>query len=198
MSPDDKRREALEALKRERSPIYRMKQAWITAAHKDNRDFSLEVVKIVISGFGVLATIFAGVGLYLTYQNTQREQQLSSERLVTDRFAKAVEQLGNENIDVRIGSIYALERMAKDSPKDHWTIMEVLTAFVRNRSPLSAEPKQKAKDPNQKPTGITTDIQSALTVIGRRDMKNEPSEFVVLRTDRHGCPLLESAPLYLS
>ncbi len=39
------------------------------------------------------------------------------------------------NLEVRLGGIYALERIARDSPKDHWTIMEVLTAYVRENSP---------------------------------------------------------------
>ncbi len=132
---------------------------------------ALDLVKVVISAFGVLATIFAGVGLYLTYQNTRQEQQLNTERLVTDRFAKAVEQLGSPDIDVRIGGIYSLERIAKDSPKDHWTIMEVLTAFVRNKSPLPKDWKPNSKQELQL---VTTDVQSALTVIGRREVKNDP------------------------
>jgi hypothetical protein len=35
---------------------------------------------------------------------------------------------------VRIGGIYALERIARDSAKDHPTVMEVLNAFIRDHS----------------------------------------------------------------
>ena len=35
---------------------------------------------------------------------------------------------------MRIGGIYALERIARDSAKDHPTVMEVLTAFIREHS----------------------------------------------------------------
>ena len=46
---------------------------------------------------------------------------------MTDRYTKAIEQLGpDKGLDVRIGGIYALERIARDSPRDHPTIMEVL------------------------------------------------------------------------
>ncbi|WP_431192626.1 hypothetical protein [Stenomitos frigidus] len=58
-----------------------------------------------------MATVFAGVGLYLTYRTgqeqleaAQQERQLNSERLVADRFAKAVEQLGSKELNVRIGA----------------------------------------------------------------------------------------------
>ncbi|WP_245939692.1 pentapeptide repeat-containing protein [Stenomitos frigidus] len=128
---------------------------------------ALDVVKVVISGLGLIATVFAGIGLVVNYQQGQ-------ERLITDRFAKAVEQLGSQDIDVRLGGIYSLERIAKDSPKDHWTVMEVLTAYVRNKSSLpkaweDTPPKKRKPLP-----AVTTDVQSALKVIERRKVKNDP------------------------
>ena len=54
---------------------------------------------------------------------------------MTDRYTKAIDQLGpDKGLDVRIGGIYALERIARDSPRDHPTIMEVLGAFIREHS----------------------------------------------------------------
>lgn len=96
---------------------------------KDDREFTLKVkqfqwerIKTVISALGLAATILAGVGLYLSYRSNQEQQkiaqeekQLNTERLITDRFGKAVEQLGSTEISVRIGGIYALERIAEDS-----------------------------------------------------------------------------------
>jgi hypothetical protein len=38
-------------------------------------------------------------------------------------------------LEVRLGGIYALERIARDSPTDHWTIIEVLSTYVRENSP---------------------------------------------------------------
>jgi hypothetical protein len=55
---------------------------------------------------------------------------------ITDRFGKAVGQLGSAELDVRLGGIYALERIARDSADDHPQVMEVLTAFVRVHAPL--------------------------------------------------------------
>jgi len=173
-TPEENWQAAIAALKQERSPLWKLRRTWQSATHTDNRNFTLDVVKVIISAFGVLATIFAGVGLYLTYQNSQAERQINTDRLVTDRFAKAVEQLGSQDIHVRLGGIYSLERIAKDSPKDHWTVMEVLTAYVRNKSPL---PKGWLETPigQRKPLpSVTTDVQSALTVIGRREVKNDP------------------------
>jgi uncharacterized protein YjbI with pentapeptide repeats len=130
-------------------------------ADKDSRAFALDVVKTWISFLGLSATIIAGIGFYLNYQQGQ-------EKLVTERFSTSVTQIGNTKEVVRIGGIYSLERIAKDSPKDHWTIMEVLTAYVRQNSPLP--PKGKAASP------IPIDIQSALTVIRRRNSKQESAD----------------------
>jgi uncharacterized protein YjbI with pentapeptide repeats len=114
-----------------------------------------------------------------------KNAEAAQDKQLTDRFTKAVEQLASPEIAVRLGGIYALERIAKDSEKDHWTIMEVLTAFVREPPPLKApleEEKlllelpthiQKAKDVKQ-PQKLRIDIQAALTVIGRRDTEKDP------------------------
>ncbi|MBD1844549.1 pentapeptide repeat-containing protein [Cyanobacteria bacterium FACHB-63] len=160
-------------LKQEQSLVWKTKQFLRFAFTAKTPVEALEIVKVIISAFGVLATLFAGVGLFLTYQNSQAERQLNTERMVTDRFAKAVEQLGSPDIHVRLGAIYALERIAKDSPKDHGTVMEVLTAYIRNKSPVPEE-WQYAKPEERKPLPkVTTDVQSALTVLGRRDVQND-------------------------
>ena len=65
------------------------------------------------------------------------------------------------NLEVRVGAIFALERIAQDSDRDHIQIMEILCSYVRSNSPaISSE-----KKPQPKPR---TDIQSAMQVLGRR------------------------------
>jgi len=103
------------------------------------------------------------LGLYYS----ARTFGLSRQGHITDRFTKAIEQLGKLNgdhpsIEVRLGAIYALERIAIDSPRDHWTIMEILTAYVRLNAPL--DPGHRYSE-SEEPR---TDIQAILTVLGRR------------------------------
>lgn len=141
---------------------------------------------LVQAAGGVLLFVTA----YVSWQNlkaTQRNVLVAEEKQVTERFTQAINQLGNEgNITVRLGGIYALERISKDSPKDHWTIMEVLTSFIQEKSPLpkSAKPMEQqsagTENPSeveeQLPEKVTKDVQAALTVIGRRDAKNDPKK----------------------
>ncbi|KZL17658.1 Pentapeptide repeats (8 copies) [Pseudovibrio axinellae] len=69
------------------------------------------------------------------------------------------------NLEVRIGAIYALERIAQDSLRDHIQIMEILCAYVRENAPVtSLEPSE----PPFKFAIPRTDIQAAISVIGRR------------------------------
>jgi anion-transporting ArsA/GET3 family ATPase len=78
---------------------------------------------------------------------------------------------------VVIGGIYSLERIAKDSPKDQWTIMEVLTSYIRKNSPIPSnieqlEPAAREKALEKLPS-VSIPVQAALTVIGRRKVEND-------------------------
>ena len=108
-----------------------------------------------------LVQTLGGVFFFVTALLSWRNVEVAEEKQVTERFSKAIELFGSDKLEVRLGGIYALERIAKDSPKDHWTIMEVLTSFVRQKTM-----HQIGK--------ITLDIQAALTVIGRRDSSADP------------------------
>jgi uncharacterized protein YjbI with pentapeptide repeats len=126
--------------------------------------------------FAAGALVYTGRNFTLsrrTVELTLRTIQLAEQGQVTDRYAKAIEQLGSEKLDVRIGSIYALDRIARDSAEDQPAVMEVLTAFVREHSrepghPLKtdAEPREPGADRPEKT--LRPDVQAAMSVIGRR------------------------------
>lgn len=44
-----------------------------------------------------------------------RQAEIAGRRHVTETFGKAVEQLGSEKMEVRIGGIYTLERLAREA-----------------------------------------------------------------------------------
>ena len=165
-----------------------------TDASKKKFDASLEVVKAIVGGIGTVATIIGGFFVF-------RNVQLTQTRLTTERFSKAVEQLGSDKIEVRLGGIYALERIAQDSDRDHWTIMEVLTSFIQEKSPARIPSEkicaraEQIKQGNRGGTDeqnrnaaieeleselTTKDIQAALTVIGRRHKKDPPDRRIDL------------------
>ena len=91
---------------------------------------------------------------------------------MTERYTKAIEQLGSDKLDVRIGGIYALERIARDSARDHPTVMEVLTAFIREHSHEQWPVPEPGTD-NLPSRTTRPDVQAAVTVIGRRVFNND-------------------------
>jgi uncharacterized protein YjbI with pentapeptide repeats len=52
--------------------------------------------------------------------------------------------------------------------------MEVLSAFVREKPPLKGDLDEKKTEDKQQPQKPRTDIQAALTVIGRRNPEKDP------------------------
>ena len=125
----------------------------------------------------VVGGAFALFALYLTF----RRVKVAEQGHITDRYTKAIEQLGaltadNEpNVEVRLGAIYALERIAFDSPRDHWPIMEVLTAYVRHNAPAPVQEPTEQENKTAIAKKPATEIQAVLTVLGRRkrDHKRE-------------------------
>ncbi len=112
-----------------------------------------------------MLTALAAVGALVF---TALSLQATREGQLTDRFSKAVEQLGTEDsLEVRLGGIYALERIAFDSARDHPVVMEVLSAYVREHVPL---PMCTSTASSERPA---TDVQAILTVIGRRDTNRD-------------------------
>jgi hypothetical protein len=131
---------------------------------------------------GRLLTLGAGLFAAGALIFTARNFTLSREGQVTDRYTKAIEQLGSDKLDVRIGGIYALERVARDSARDHPTVMEVLTAFIREHSherwPPEDHPASRGQERSTRP-----DVQAALTVVGRRDSDRDIRRIDLSRAD---------------
>ena len=77
------------------------------------------------------------------------------------RFTRAIAHLGHAEMAIRVGGISDLEQLAQDSEKDHVRIMDVLTAYVRERAPRPAAARPAAAQTPPR------DIQAILTVLGR-------------------------------
>jgi uncharacterized protein YjbI with pentapeptide repeats len=106
---------------------------------------------------------------------SRNQLQLAEQGQVTERYTRAVGQLGEagqDKVALRLGGIYALRRIAEDSPRDQRTIIQVLCAFVRHRAPEPAQGSIEALPAQWPPI----DVQAALTVISRRDPAHDDFE----------------------
>ncbi|WP_293448356.1 pentapeptide repeat-containing protein [Planktotalea sp.] len=79
------------------------------------------------------------------------------------------------NLEVCIGSIYALERIAKENEAYHVQVMEILCAYVRQNAPTENTQPTAILEKRPKPRD---DIQAVISVIGRRRDEQIQVEFV--------------------
>jgi uncharacterized protein YjbI with pentapeptide repeats len=144
----------------------------------------------IFLGFGVLI----GLGLaYMRLRTVQRQAETTAlqaetaarqaksaeDGQITERFTRAIDQLGaagDDKMAIRLGGIYALERILRDSETDAPTVQEVLAAFVREELERRSEPqKVPAEGPTAEglgteggdPLPLDTDLKAALSVLGR-------------------------------
>jgi len=146
------------------------------------------------------AQILGGAALLSGLYFTWRTLQANREGQLTERFTRAIDQLGatddktgEPRLALRLGGIYALERIDKESPERayHRTVMEVLTAYIREASrrdrgessrPTSASneaaEQDKGVEQNAKPTRRSppADIQAILNVLNRRQEGGVPKD----------------------
>ncbi|WP_170185241.1 pentapeptide repeat-containing protein [Saccharothrix texasensis] len=155
-----------------RPNVVRSRRPRLASAQKAKkpRDWQAAIAtwQAAIAAFTALAAVGAVIFSALTV-NASREAQF------TDRYTKAIDQLdktGADHLQARLGGIYALERLGKDSARDQPAINEVLSAFIRSTTPPpeTTWPKTTPSCPD-KP--VATDVQTALTVLGRRDFGDD-------------------------
>ncbi|NEQ32318.1 MAG: pentapeptide repeat-containing protein [Leptolyngbya sp. SIO4C5] len=116
-----------------------------------------------------LGGIFFFVTAYFTWRNVKTAEanlKATEDKQITERFSRAIEQLSSERLESRLGAIYALERVAEESPKDEWVIIELLTCFIRaNLSNIETSKSELNVTPN------SPDIQAILSFVGRCSLK---------------------------
>lgn len=134
-----------------------------------------------------LATVFGGAALAATLYLNWRTVQTAEYGKVIDRIAKAVDQIGSGNCDVRIGGIHAISQVMDMSDRDYWPMLDLLTAYVRGHAR-----KGRSFAENQR---LPDDVQAALNAIARRQrvlprIGDSPTDLG--STDLHGAWLVRA------
>lgn len=131
-----------------------------------------------------------------TLAAAQKTAHFSAQAGATERYGRAMALLGSESVEVRLGGIYTLERLARESSDDHGPIIEVLAAFGREHGAW--------REGETLPARPGADLQAMATVVARRHVAFDAPDF---HLDLHGTGLariywpwaqLESAFLYES
>ena len=114
----------------------------VLTTHPATAGERIDVVKTALSvgagSGGVVALVLAGRRQWSTEQAHRLSERSSAasehdatQRRITDLYGKAVDQLGSDKAPVRLGGLYALERLAQDTPELRETVVDVLCAYLR-------------------------------------------------------------------
>jgi uncharacterized protein YjbI with pentapeptide repeats len=149
---------------------------WVTPRQQAAFTSAGVVVVLLLLIFSGVTAAVAAVAAWIALLRHFAQTEADRQRRITESYSKAVGQLASEKIEERLGGIYTLERVSRESNIDYWVIMETLTAFVRERAHWNApsvgasetmarfyggnEPEIRKEPP--------TDIAAVLTVIRRR------------------------------
>jgi hypothetical protein len=135
--------------------------AWVGANHDP------QYATIVDKYRSTLAQSIGGllvlVGLYFTARNVFAAEQTR----LTKTFSDAIAQLGFADKDgvpvipIRLGGIYALERLSRDSPKDAYVISKILVQYIQIESNKWKQTLQTSVESPSLP-----DIEASLIVLG--------------------------------
>lgn len=124
----------------------------------------------LISNF--LTVLVAVVAAWIALARHFAQTTADTQRRITESFSTAVAQLGDDKLEIRLGGIFALDRISQESDQDYWPIMEILAAFAREHARWEDEDIDQQTVArlyrDEKPKELPADIAAILTVIGRR------------------------------
>jgi hypothetical protein len=132
-----------------------------------------EIRAMVFQGIGAFVVL---LGAYTAWRQLQQNARAADEQAelqrqtrLTDRYGQAVEHLAHDNQAIRIGAIYALNRIAHESEAERAGVITMLSSYIRTRAPW---PPPAGVADVTRPTRLplrsrAQDIQAALSVLTR-------------------------------
>ena len=117
----------------------------------------------------LILVVAAAIGLPLAIWRSivaNRQSETAQRNLLNERYQKGAEMLDSEGLSVRLGGIYALERLAREHAENyHIPIIKILCAFVHKPYP-----------PRDENDTIRKDVQAIMTALGGRNKKQQEIE----------------------
>lgn len=112
--------------------------SWLLGEANHAADVAGTRVEAIKTGLGIAAGT-GGLFALLLAVRRQWHQEIAvasrtldaAERRVTELYTKAVEQLGSDKAPVRLGGLYALERLAQHNLEQRQTMVNVVCAYLR-------------------------------------------------------------------
>ena len=110
----------------------------------------------------------------------QQQAETAQQGLLNERYQRGAEMLGNDVLSVRLGGVYALQRLAEEHPEQyHVQIVSLFCALVRRLTSCDAFEDKVKEDEIVSSTQdmqqisnrqLREDVQAAMTAIGTRSV----------------------------
>jgi hypothetical protein len=142
---------------------YFLLPGWIVPHDLPKNDFVKAKNDVRSSGVQLVGAMAVALGTFLT----ARTYLLNRQAAVVDRLTKAGEQLGSDQMALRLGAITALKLLARDEPDEHWSIMEQLAAHIRDEARFHK---------GIRPAAPPRDVRAALRALSERDRNHDPED----------------------
>jgi uncharacterized protein YjbI with pentapeptide repeats len=136
----------------------------LVAAQTDRSNAQNNVRTTLLQGIAGAALL---TGAYFAY----RQLHTAIEGQITTRYTEAVKQLGDDHVDVRVGGICALGRIARDSHPDEPTIADLLSTFV-HRAVVAEARTDAGREASTPLPEHSPDVYAALEVLARHGGAN--------------------------
>jgi uncharacterized protein YjbI with pentapeptide repeats len=163
-------------------------------AHADRLTLVNDVRATLLQAVAGLGAIVAAIRTWLAIN--ERGQ-------ITERLNRAVEQLANPNLEVRVAAIFALGQIAVKSERDREAITQILAGYVRTKSPwppsLPGQFREEAAIGNIPALEVrTADVQVVMNLLVRRPLAGDTRRPLQLTNVDLRCANLINANLQMT
>ena len=143
---------------------------WDWLSGSESGSTTIRNVGLVIAGLVALPlAIWRGIVADRQSAAARRQAEAAQLSLLNERYQKGAEMLGSEVLSVRLGGIYALERLASEHPQQyHLQTMKLFCSFVRNPTGQLAIDADLDGEEMGRNTELRADVQAVMTAIGGR------------------------------
>ena len=143
----------------------------------DEESLSTTIRNIGLVGGGIIAIVLAVWRSLVAQKQAEaalrqadtalRQAETAQQGLLNDRYQQGAEMLGNNVLSVRLGGIYALQRLAEEHPEQyHIQIMQLFCAFVRR--PTEDQFLELRRIQGEPIPPLREDVEAVMTAIGSR------------------------------
>ncbi|MXZ90069.1 MAG: hypothetical protein F4W95_15255 [Chloroflexi bacterium] len=141
---------------------------WLT--YNESGSATIRNIGLVVAGsVAIPLAIWRAVVADRQASAAQNQTAIAQQGLLNERYQKGAEMLGSEALSVRLGGIFALQRLAEECPKQyHVQIMRLFCAFVRR--PTEEKMFESRREGNREghEPGIPQDVEAVMNAICSR------------------------------